>query len=187
MSTWTAETAEWYAAKYGEYATNQLGIDALALSHDDDVLDIGCGTGAALRHAARMVRTGRLVGVDPVRRMIDIAKERAASHPEGHRIEFHEGSADRVPVADDSADVVLAFDSFDHWDDTEVGLAEVARVLKPSGRFAVVKDGGLPGAKDARRAFTEKMNEGGFEIVSEEQLTDGDVACTLWVFVQARR
>ncbi len=66
MTEWNAEIAEWYADNYGEYPTNRLAIDALGLPMDAVVLDIGCGTGAALRHAAPRVTQGRLIGVDPV-------------------------------------------------------------------------------------------------------------------------
>ncbi|NJK31276.1 MAG: class I SAM-dependent methyltransferase [Deltaproteobacteria bacterium] len=81
MSEWTAETAEWYAKKYGEYPTNRLTVEHLELAPDAVVLDVGCGTAAALRHAATKVTTGSLIGVDPVPRMVEIAKERLASHP----------------------------------------------------------------------------------------------------------
>lgn len=66
MSTWTAETAEWYAANYGEYPTNRRTIDSLEIADDAVVVDVGCGTAAALRHAATKVTRGRLIGVDPV-------------------------------------------------------------------------------------------------------------------------
>lgn len=34
MSNWDTKTAEWYAEKYGEYATNKLGVGALKLPED---------------------------------------------------------------------------------------------------------------------------------------------------------
>ncbi|MFT4704273.1 MAG: ubiquinone/menaquinone biosynthesis C-methylase UbiE [Bradymonadia bacterium] len=81
MTEWTDQTAEWYAAKYGEYPTNQLALDALEIAPNASVLDIGCGTASALRHASQTVTSGRLIGVDPVPRMIEIASERLAGHP----------------------------------------------------------------------------------------------------------
>jgi SAM-dependent methyltransferase len=115
MTTWTDETAEWYAEKYGEYPTNHLAVDMLELAPDAVVLDIGCGTAAALRHAASKVTSGRLLGVDPVPRMVEIARERVASHPAAGRIELHVAPADALPFDDGTIDVVLAFDSYDHW------------------------------------------------------------------------
>lgn len=181
MSEWNAETAQWYADKYGEYATNRLAVEALELAPDAVILDIGCGTGSALRHLADRVPRGTLVGVDPISRMIEIAEERARAHPQGHRIEFREAPAERLPFDAATADWVFAFDSIDHWRDREAGLAEVRRVLGPGGRFAVVKDGGLPGGATARQELARELRRAGFEVLHERGLTEDDVSCTLWV------
>ncbi len=61
MSDWNKETAEWYAEKYGEYATNRLGVDELDFFDKAVIVDIGCGTGAALRHAASKVENGKFI------------------------------------------------------------------------------------------------------------------------------
>ncbi len=186
MSDWSAETAEWYAAHYGEYATNRLAADAIDVAPDATIVDVGCGTGAALRHIAPRVPHGRLIGVDPIPRMLEIARERAAADPSGHRIELLEGSAEQLPLTDDIADVVFAFDSIDHWPDRAAGLREVRRVLRPGGRLVVVKDGGLPGGAAATRAHRGELERAGFAVLREETLAEADVSCALWVCVQSR-
>lgn len=180
MSKWDAETAEWYADKYGEYATNRLGVEALKLEADSTVVDIGCGTGCALRHASKQVTNGSLVGIDPIPRMIEIAQEQTAGHPAADRIIYYEGSAEKLPIEDSSADVVLAFDSYDHWQDQPKGLKEVRRVLKSNGRFVVVKDGGLPNGTDAKREFLAGLIDAGFKVIEENNVEDGDVTFTQW-------
>lgn len=181
MSEWTTETAEWYANQYGEYATNRLGIDELDLPADATIVDIGCGTGSALRHAASLITKGRLIGIDPVPRMIEIAKEQAASHPASARIEFHIGPAEALPIADRLADFVLAFDSFDHWQNKEQGLQEVRRVLKDDGQFVVVKDGGLPDGSSARTEFVNALGQTGFEILAEKNIAQDDISFKIWI------
>jgi SAM-dependent methyltransferase len=181
MSEWTAETAEWYAANYGEYATNRLAVDAIDMASDAFVVDVGCGTGSALRRLAPRVPHGRLIGVDPVPRMLAIARERAASDPNGHRIEFVAAPAERLPLENGVADIVLAFDSIDHWGDRAAGLREVARVLRPGGRLVAVKDGGLPGGAEATRALRGALGRVGLGVQREEVLSEGEVTCTLWL------
>ncbi|MCB9702129.1 MAG: methyltransferase domain-containing protein [Myxococcales bacterium] len=171
MSAWNTETAEWYAAKYGEYATNRLAADAVDVAPDAVIVDVGCGTGSALRRIAPRVPQGTLIGVDPVPRMLEIARERAAQDPGGHRIEFRAGPAEHLPIDD----------GLDHWEDKAVGLGEVVRVLRPGGRLVVVKDGGLPGGAEAKRAFLAELARSGFVVMKEEALAEGDVACTMWV------
>lgn len=191
MSEWTAETAEWYADKYGEYATNRLAVDALDLSSDVTIVDVGCGTGAALRHVAsgRALsgrassggeRGGPLIGVDPIARMVEIARERAASHAHGDRLEFRQGPAEKLPVDDDSADVVFAFDSFDHWQDHARGLAEVRRVLRHDGLFVIVKDGGAPGGGKSHAVLLAALADAGFDVEEEQNITKEDVSFQMW-------
>jgi len=185
MSEWNAETAESYAARYGEYATNRLAVDALEIARDAAVVDVGCGTGSALRRIAPRVPEGRLVGVDPTPRMIAIARERAAEDPSGHRLELLVAPAETCPLADDVADLVLAFDSIDHWDDRRAGLSEVRRILRPGGRFVVVKDGAVPGASAAERDLRADLDRVGFTVSDVRVLAEDDVSCTMWVCVRA--
>ena len=180
MSKWDTKTAEWYAEKYGEYATNRLGIEALKLEADCIVVDIGCGTGSALRHASKQVTNGYLIGIDPIPRMVEIAQEQTAKHSAVDRIVYYEGSAKNLPIEDFSADVVLAFDSYDHWQDQPKGLKEVCRVLKPNGRFVVVKDGGLPNGTDAKEEFLNGLINAGFKVIKEQNIEEGDVTFTQW-------
>lgn len=180
MSDWNAETAEWYARQYGDYPTNRLAVAALDLAADATVVDVGCGTGSALRHAAARVTTGTLIGVDPVPRMVEIAQEQTASHPAAERIAFYQGAAEELPVADAIADWVFAFDSFDHWEDPARGLAEIRRVLRPGGTLVVVKDGGVPGGADARQAFVKTLAAAGFTIAAERHMEGADVTFTMW-------
>lgn len=181
MTEWDADTAEWYAEKYGEYATNRLGVDVLDLEPGMTIVDVGCGTGAALRHAAGRVTKGHLIGIDPVERMLEIAREHTKGHPGEERIEFRLGAARSLPVDDGVADVVLAFDSFDHWQDRRAGLTEVKRILKPEGRLAVVKDLGSPGGGSSRKAFEEMADEAGFLIEARQKIDREGVSFTIWI------
>jgi len=182
MSEWTTETADWYAANYGEYATNRRAIELLEIAADAVVVDVGCGTGSALRHAAGKATMGTLIGVDPVPRMVEIARERLLGHPAAGRIQILEAPAHALPLADRSADLVLALDSYDHWGvEQAAGLREVRRILRPEGRFVVVKDGGLPGGEAAARAFVAALGGAGLAVVDERDVADEDVSFTFWV------
>jgi len=181
MYEWNDATAERYARKYGDCATNRLPVEAIQLPSDATVVDIGCGTGATLRRAADFVTKGVLIGIDPVSRMLEIAREQTAAHPAQDRIEFRRGSVENLPVNDDFADFVFAFDSFDFWGDKERGLDEVRRILRLEGRFVVVKDSDMPDAADSGLAFVEKLNRLGFTLLSEQFIEAEGVYFTMWV------
>ncbi len=181
MSKWNAETAEWYAKKYGDYATNRLAVQELDITNGAHVVDIGCGTGEGLRHAALQVTEGIFVGIDPVDRMIEIAQEWTAGHPTSDRIEYRAGNAESIPVDTNFADYVFAFDSIDHWQDIDAGLDEVLRILKPGGIFVIVKDHGVPEANAALRRLAEKLIKSGFAFEDDKEINAEGISFSLWL------
>jgi ubiquinone/menaquinone biosynthesis C-methylase UbiE len=98
----------------------------------DTVLDVGCGTGRLLRAAAVRWPETRLLGVDPAEGMVRVARELTPAAT------FYVASAEALPLADASVDLVTSTLSFHHWHDQAAGLREIARVLGPGGRFILV-------------------------------------------------
>jgi SAM-dependent methyltransferase len=94
------------------------------------VLDLACATGNAALLAAR--RGARAVGVDSAPRLLEVARERTRAA--GLDVEFREGDLLDLPVADDSADVVVSVFGLIFAPDPVAGLREVARVAAPGGR-----------------------------------------------------
>ncbi len=129
------ETAEWYVKNYGDHPTNRMTVELAEMAPDDVVVDIGCGSGEAVREAALRVTRGRVIGIDPAPAMLRFARELTADHERQARIEYHEAPAEKLPVPDSTATVVLAINSMHHWQEPDAGLAEVQRILKPGGRL----------------------------------------------------
>src|SRR5439155_13683840 len=95
------------------------------------VLDVGCGSGRLLRSAHARWPNARLVGVDPSEGMI--AAGRALT-----RAELYVAGAEAIPIPDRSIDLAFSTIAFHHWADPARGLHEVARVLRPGGRFVLI-------------------------------------------------
>lgn len=98
------------------------------------VLDVGCGTGRLLRAARPCYPAAELVGVDLAGQMVAAAM---AVTPSGLRIRYVQARAERLPFPDARFDLVFATLSLRHWADLPVGMAEVARVLRPSGMLVL--------------------------------------------------
>lgn len=93
------------------------------------VLEVGAGTG---KLTARLVELGHDVhATDPDPALLEVL---AGSLP---GVRCTEAAAEELPVPDRSVDVVVCAQAF-HWLDHERALAEIARVLKPDGRLALV-------------------------------------------------
>ena len=94
---------------------------------DGRLLDIGCGTGGNLDH---LKRYGQMHGVDLSPIALSLSRQR------GHeRVMF--ATANELPFADESFDLVTALDVIEHLDDDTGGLKEIHRVLRP-GASAII-------------------------------------------------
>jgi SAM-dependent methyltransferase len=89
------------------------------------VVDLGAGTGKLTR--LLLPTEARVVAVEPIAEM--------RAHIAG--AEVVDGTAEAIPLPDSSADVVTVAQAF-HWFDHGPALREIARVLRPGGRIALV-------------------------------------------------
>ncbi|HKC19056.1 MAG TPA: methyltransferase domain-containing protein [Candidatus Dormibacteraeota bacterium] len=95
------------------------------------ILDIGCGTGRLLRAAEERFPEARLQGVDAAEGMVEAAQSAAT----GSGINFHHATAEQLPFDAAQFDLVFSTMTFHHWSDQAMGISEIARVLKPDGRW----------------------------------------------------
>lgn len=103
------------------------------------VVDIGCGTGELAVAISRKLRDARIVGIDNSDSMILWASRHETTDG---RIRFILGDGARVPLPDESVDLVVSTLSLHHWADPPAILAEIDRVLAPGGS-AFIYDMGL--------------------------------------------
>jgi SAM-dependent methyltransferase len=111
-----------------EYEEQILPLAAEELAGSRRVLDIGCGDG----QVARLAASGGaelVVGIDPTWNQISIAAAR------GGGVRVARAGADGLPFADESFDAAVACLVFEHIRAVDQAIAEVARVLRPGGRF----------------------------------------------------
>jgi arsenite methyltransferase len=146
------------------------------------VLDLGSGAGVDVFLAANRVgSTGKAIGVDMTKEMVDKAKRIARSH--GYRnVEFRLGEMEKLPVRDESADAIISNCVVNLSPDKSRVFQEAYRVLKPKGRLIVsdiVSEGVLPdeirdnpdtwacciGGALEQREYLEKIRKAGFEDV----------------------
>jgi SAM-dependent methyltransferase len=101
------------------------------------VVDLGSGGGLDVFLASKKVGpNGRAIGIDMTPEMIERARANAADG--GYtNVEFHQSTIDRIPLPDASVDCVISNCVINLAPDKPAVFREIARVLKPGGRFAV--------------------------------------------------
>jgi len=107
------------------------------ISPGETVLDLGCGGGFdVFLAAARVGPAGRVIGIDMTPEMIERARS-SASQAGLKNVEFRLGEIEQLPVEEASIDLVISNCVLNLVPDKEKAFREIARVLKPGGRFAI--------------------------------------------------
>jgi SAM-dependent methyltransferase len=110
-----------------------LLVERLRVGPGDRVLDVGCGVGKpAVRLASATGAT--VLGITVSVEQVEQGNERARAAALSERVSFQYADAMDMPFEDGSFDAVLALESIMHMDRPTV-LREVARVLRPGGRW----------------------------------------------------
>lgn len=117
-----------------------MTVDQALLKPGEKVLDVGCGTGGVTIPAKlRVGKTGEVAGIDPAPEMIAAARRKA--NRAGLEIDFRVGVIESLPFPDGTIDVVTSSLMMHHLPEhlRVKGLAEIRRVLKPSGRLLIAE------------------------------------------------
>lgn len=140
-----AAAAAYEAARPG-YPDEALALlrDEVGIQPGCRVLDLAAGTGKLTRRLVEL--EADLVAVEPVTAM---RTQLQAVLPD---VEVLDGMGEAIPVPDASVEVVTVAQAF-HWFDAPAALEEIARVLRPGGRLAL-----LWNERDERVAWVDEMS-----------------------------
>jgi ubiquinone/menaquinone biosynthesis C-methylase UbiE len=118
------EERHWHTAKHV--------LARMPVEPGDEILDLGTGSGYALRALRETRNAGRCVGLDGAPEML----RNARSYTDDEAIAFVRGDFDALPLQTDSVDHVFSMEAFYYASDPLQTLREVGRVLRPGGTFS---------------------------------------------------
>lgn len=107
-----------------------------ALAPGSRIAEIGCGRGTGMRLIVRAFSPQSADALDLDPRMVELAKRRLSEFPEG-QVTARVADCHSLPYENGALDAVFDFGVLHHLEDWKVGLAEIARVLKPGGHFYI--------------------------------------------------
>ncbi len=158
-------------------------IAVAELQEGETVLDLGSGGGIdVLLSAKRVGPTGLAYGLDMTDEMLDLARQNQAEAGVTN-VQWLRGNIEEIPLPRDTVDVIISNCVINLSGDKAQVLHEVARVLKPGGRFAVsdvIADAGMDDATRVdmaaytgciagaltREQFTQALEDAGLTDVS---------------------
>ena len=160
-------------------------LDRLGVEPGTRLLDVGCGIGGASRMAA--MAGAAVTGIDLTPEFVETARMLSDRVGLGDRTEFLATAGESMPLDDGSFDAAIMVHVGMNLPEKTAVFAEVHRVLRPGGRFALydqVRTGEgdlpypLPWAEDERSSFVETVADyrahleaAGFEVEDEEDRT----------------
>lgn len=168
------------SSRVGKLRLRDRVLDALSLSPDARVLDVGCGHGVLLIGAAKRVPNGGAVGVDlwSQRDQHDNSRDATLRNAEREgvreRVEVRDADMRALPFPDASFDAVvssLAVHNVEGAEERARAIREMVRVLRPEGRIALVD---IAHTSDYAR------------VLRDAGMHDVRVRVTPWIFPPAR-
>ena len=166
-------------------ARNRWAVQLLDVQSADRVIELGCGPGVAIAALAARASQGLVVGVDHSQVMVRQARRRNRVAIRAGRVRLIHAPVQSLSISDGPFNAALAVNTVGMWPDPASRLRELARLLRPGGRIALVSQPRCSGATAATSAaaaskLADLLTEAGFEHLRTEMLDlDPPAACVL--------
>ena len=125
-----------------------LGIDRIwrrkairMIKHEDleTLLDMATGTGDFAIEAVRQMPELKVIGLDISNEMLELGRKKIEKKNLYGNIEMHYGEAENIDYEDNSFDAITVAFGVRNFENTELGLKEMLRVLKPGGKACILE------------------------------------------------
>ncbi|MDG9675767.1 class I SAM-dependent methyltransferase [Micromonospora sp. DH14] len=133
-------------------------VETMAVAPDDQVLEIGCGRGAAVSLVAGQLTTGRIVAIDRAATMVRLATRRNLSHIDAGRAEIRCAGFESADLPTEHFTKIFAVNVSLFWlGDAAQLIARMRSLLAPEGRLYVFGERPSAAHATANLAATELL------------------------------
>jgi len=102
-----------------------------------DILDVGCGGGAAIYEMISLSENSRVWGIDYSDESVRLSKELNSMYL-NKRVFIYGGDVSSLPFENEKFDLVTAIETVYFWPEISAGISEIFRVLRPGGKIAIL-------------------------------------------------
>jgi ubiquinone/menaquinone biosynthesis C-methylase UbiE len=128
------------------------------------VLEVGSGRGGGAPYIAQSLKPSSYTGMDIAGNAVRLANKMHVAP----NLRFIQGSAESMPIADNSVDVVMNVESCHGYGSVPKFLSETKRVLAPGGHLLLVD---FRNSESNMKIFIEQLKESGLEFVEQENIS----------------
>ena len=113
-------------------------LDMVAKTNPKTILDIATGTGD-LAILMTKTKADKIIGLDISDGMLEVGRQKINAQNLQSRIEMVLGDSEKMPYDNNSFDAITVAFGVRNFENLEIGLAEILRVLKPNGLFVILE------------------------------------------------
>lgn len=134
------------------------GLTCLGDLQPKNILDIGCGGGAAIKNLAERFPDATIYGIDTSEVSVNKTIETNRDKVVEDKVRVTQGSVEDLPYGDNFFDLVISVESYYFWPDFKEDLLQIRRVLKPDGMVLIMAElyGGTD-LSDKEKYLTQKF------------------------------
>ena len=150
-----------------------------------EILDVGCGGGAAVHDMLELSEGSIVKGIDYSDKSIEMSEAMNAEAIKYERCRIEKADVVRMPFLDNEFDLVTAIETMYFWEDPVAATREIRRVLRPGKMLVVMAEASVPTEKDndypipvkvrSAEETLEILREAGFAECKAEERDDGSI------------
>jgi ubiquinone/menaquinone biosynthesis C-methylase UbiE len=137
------------------------------------VLDIGCGGGTGIKSFANNSSVKKVYGIDYSEDMVKLSRKLNQKKLNIGSVEIKVADVSKLPFANDSFDIITAFDTINFWPDQTMAISEILRTMKQGGSFFIINAFPKEGTKwfdfvkyKSEKEYYKVLSSNGFSNVS---------------------
>lgn len=121
-----------------DYLWRKKLVKVLESYHPETVLDVATGTGD-LAIAIASVKPQKIVGIDISEKMLEVGRQKLCSKGMDQLITLRRADAEKIPFSDNTFDAITVAFGVRNFENLELGLKEMRRVLRPEGVMLILE------------------------------------------------
>ncbi len=117
----------------GNLEMNSFAKQLLDIKKDDNILEIGCGTGMLLNEISKELETGTIDGIDFSKTMTSIATKKNKKNIRTGKVNIYNADFDKFAINENYYDKIFSINTIYFWENPDFSISKIFGLLKPNG------------------------------------------------------